>query len=132
MSQRINYAQAVATLDYAALNQKLEFLSQTNPPGSQNTALAMLEPLREKLLALHRNGWSSQQLAEELKTAGVPATVARVRECLRHWLNDDKTTPRPSKINPTKRAKKMPSAHPTSRNPSPTSEPSSNFRLRES
>ena len=132
MSQRINYAQAVATLDYAALNQKLETLSQTNPPGSQNTALAMLEPLREKLLALHRNGWSSQQLAVELKTAGVPATVARVRECLRHWLNDDKTMPQPRKINPAKRAKKMSSANPTRRNPSPTGEPPSNFKLRES
>ena len=132
MSQRINYAQAVATLDYAALNQKLETLSQTNPPGNQNTALAMLEPLREKLLALHRNGWSSQQLAVELKTAGVPATVARVRECLRHWLNDDKTTPRPRKINPAERAKKISSVNPTRRNPSPTGEPPSNFKLRES
>ena len=132
MSQRINYAQATATLDYAALNQKLERLSQTKPPGSQNNALAMLEPLREKLLALHRSGWSSQQLAGELKLAGVPATVARVRECLRHWLNDDKTTPRPRKINLPPRAKKIPSLNRTSRNPSPTGEPPSNFKLRES
>ena len=131
MSQRIDYAQATATLDYAALNQKLETLSQTDPPGGQNTALAMLEPLREKLLALHRNGWSSQQLAVELKTAGVPATVARVRECLRHWMNDDKTTSRPSKINPAKRAKRTSSANPTSRNPSPMGEPPANFKLRE-
>ena len=85
MSQRINYAQAVATLDYAALNQKLERLSQADPPGSQNTALAMLEPLREKLLALQRKGWSSQQLAAELKTAGVPVSAARVREALSRW-----------------------------------------------
>ena len=131
MSQRINYAEATATLDYAALNQKLERLSQTNPPGSQNNALTMLEPLREKLLALHRNGWSSQQLAVELKTAGVPATVARVRECLRHWLNGSKTTPRQRKINSAPRAKKMPSANPTSRNLPPAGEPPSNFRLRE-
>ena len=132
MSQRINYAQAVATLDYAALNQKLERLSQTNPPGSQNNALAMLEPLREKLQALHRSGWSSQQLAVELKTAGVPATVARVRECLRHWLNDDKITPQMRKINPAKRANKISSVNRTSRNPSPTGEPPANFKLRES
>ena len=92
----------------------------------------MLEPLREKLLALHRNGWSSQQLAIELKTAGVPATVARVRECLRHWTNDDKTMPRQNNKNPAKRAKKMSSANPTSRNPSPMGEPPANFRLRES
>ena len=122
MSQRINYAQAVATLDYAALNQKLERLSQADPPGSQNTALAMLEPLREKLLTLQRKGWSSQQLAAELKTAGVPVSAARVREALSRWTNTGKRrsnsrskstvgneTP-PSVTNQNGRSKNAPSA----------------------
>lgn len=45
----------------------------------------MLEPLREKLLALHGKGWSSNQLADELKAAGVPVSPARLRDCLSRW-----------------------------------------------
>jgi hypothetical protein len=85
MSKRIDYEQAAAKLDYAVLNKKLEQLTQAEPPKSRNTALAMLEPLREKLLALHNKGWSNQELADELKTAGVPVNAARLRECLNHW-----------------------------------------------
>jgi hypothetical protein len=85
MSKRIDYEQAAAKLDYPGLNKKLEQLTQAEPPKSRNTASAMLEPLREKLLALHSKGWSNQELADELKTAGVPVNAARLRECLNHW-----------------------------------------------
>jgi hypothetical protein len=116
MSQRINYAQAAAKLDYAALNHKLETLSQTAPPGSQNNALAMLEPLREKLLALHRNGWPRQQLVNELKAAGVPVSAARLREAFNHWTNGGKGA---TKQNGNNRGKRTP-AQPA---PSPTTNP---------
>lgn len=131
MSQRINYAETAAKLNYAALNQKLELLSQTEPPGSRNTALAMLEPLREKLLALHRNGWSSQQLAAELKAAGVPATVARLRECLNQWSRRGTRTTKPNAVRRNKIAAATPAANQVGRNKPSASEPSSNFRLRE-
>ena len=132
MSQRINYAETAAKLNYAALNQKLELLSQTEPPGSRNTALAMLEPLREKLLTLHRNGWSCQQLAAELKAAGVPATVARLRECLNHWSRGGTRNPKPRAVRRNKNGTATPAANQVGRNKSPTSEASTNFRLRES
>jgi hypothetical protein len=61
-------------------------LSQRKPPRSHKTAADVLEPLREKLLALHGKGWSSGQLAAELKTAGVPVSPARLRECLSRWI----------------------------------------------
>ena|SRR5437660_662752 len=86
MSTRIDYAQIAAKLDYTALDKKLEQLSQRKPPRSHKTAADVLEPLREKLLALHGKGWSSGQLAAELKTAGVPVSPARLRECLSRWI----------------------------------------------
>lgn len=85
MSTRMDYAQVAAKLDYAALNKKLEQLTQRAPPRKRKTAADVLEPLRERLLALYRNGWSSGQLADELKTAGVPVSPARLRECLSRW-----------------------------------------------
>jgi hypothetical protein len=91
MSKRIDYEQTAAKLDYAALNKKLEQLTQEEPPKNRNTALAMLEPLQEKLLALHRKGWSNQELADELKAAGVPVNAARLRECLNQWNGDNKS-----------------------------------------
>jgi hypothetical protein len=90
MSKRIDYGQIAAKLDYPTLDKKLEQLAQREPPKNRKTAADLLEPLRERILALHRKGWSSQQLAEELKAAGVPVNPARVRECLNRWTADDK------------------------------------------
>ena len=85
MSTRADYAQIATKLDYAALEKKLEQLTQRPPPRKRKTAADLLEPLREHLLTLHSKGWSSGQLAEELKTAGVPVSPARLRECLSRW-----------------------------------------------
>jgi rhodanese-related sulfurtransferase len=85
MSKRIDYGQIAAKLDYPTLDKKLEQLVQREPPKNRKTAVDLLEPLRERIIALHRKGWSSQQLAEELKAAGVPVNPARVRECLNRW-----------------------------------------------
>mgnify|MGYP001545117467 CR=1 FL=1 len=85
MSKRIDYGQIAAKLDYPTLDRKLEQLAQREPPKTRKTAADLLEPLRERMLALRRKGWSSQQLAEELKAAGVPVSPARVRECLNRW-----------------------------------------------
>jgi hypothetical protein len=90
MSKRIDYGQIAAKLDYPTLNKKLEQLAQREPPKNRKTAVDLLEPLRERILALHRKGWSSQQLAEELKAAGVPVNPPRVRECLNRWTADGK------------------------------------------
>ena len=90
MSKRIDYEQIAAKLDYAALEKKLAQLAEREPPKNRKTAADLLEPLREKLLALHRKDWSSQQLAAELKNAGVPVSAARVREALNRWTNTAK------------------------------------------
>lgn len=81
----MDYAQIATKLDYAALEKKLEQLTQRDAPRRRKTAADVLEPLRERLLALHRNGWGSRQLADELKAAGVPVSPARLRECLSRW-----------------------------------------------
>ena len=85
MSTPIDYTKLAATLDYAALEKKLTQLAERQPPKKRKNIADVLEPLRERLLDLHRRGWSSGQLADELKTAGVPVSAARLRECLSHW-----------------------------------------------
>jgi hypothetical protein len=87
MSKRIDYEQIATKTDYAELNQKLAKLAQQEPPKSRKTVADLLEPLRERLLALQRKGWTSLQLAEELKAAGMPVGVSRVRECINRWTN---------------------------------------------
>jgi hypothetical protein len=90
MSKRIDYGQIAAKLDYPTLDKKLEQLAQREPPKNRKTAVDLLEPLRERIIALHRKGWSSLQLAEELKAGGVPVNPARVRECLNRWTTGGK------------------------------------------
>ena len=85
MTTPMDYTKLAATLDYAALGKKLEQLTQRAPPKKRKTAADVLEPLRERLLALHAKGWTSGQLADELKAAGVPVNSARLRECLSRW-----------------------------------------------
>ena len=103
MSTRMDYAQIATKLDYAALEKKLEQLTQRAPPRKRKTAADVLEPLRERLLALHRKGWSSGQLADELKAAGVPVSPARLRECLARWAVGGDGAAIPRKRRRTKR-----------------------------
>ena len=85
MSNRVDYEQVAAKLDYAALEKKLAQLAEVEPPKKRKTVADVLEPLRERLLALQRKGWSSAQLCEELKRVPIPISPARMRECLRRW-----------------------------------------------
>ncbi|MGA2222694.1 MAG: hypothetical protein ABSH21_13130 [Verrucomicrobiia bacterium] len=104
MSTRADYAQIATKLDYAALEKKMEQLSQRAPPRKRKTAADLLEPLREQLLTLHRKGWSSGQLAEELKAAGVPVSPARLRECLSRWMTGGNGAAKPRNRRRSKRA----------------------------
>jgi hypothetical protein len=104
MSTRADYAQIATKLDYPALEKKLELLSQRVPPRKRKTAADVLEPLRERLLALHRKGWSSGQLADELKAAGVPVSPARLRECLSRWMAGGNGAAKPRTRRRSKRA----------------------------
>ena len=110
MNKRIDYGQIAAKLDYATLDKKLEQLAQREPPKSRKTAVDLLEPLSGGIIALHRKGWNSQQLAEELKAAGVPVSPARLRECLNKWTTSGKGA---ANRRGTKREKR-PTTHPTS------------------
>ena len=85
MSNRVDYEQLAAKLDYVALEKKLAQLAERQPPKRRKTVADVLEPVRERLLALHRKGWSSAQLCAELKAVPIPVSPARMRECLRRW-----------------------------------------------
>ena len=98
MSTSIDYTKLAASLDYAALEKKLTQLAERQPSKKHKNAVDVLEPLRERLLALQQKGWSSGQLAEELKAAGIPVSPARLRECLNRWVNGGgKTVRRPAR-----------------------------------
>ena len=103
MSTRIDYEQIAAKLDYPALERKLAQLADREPPKNRKTASDILEPLRERLLALRRKGWSSQQLAAELKAAGMPVSPASLRECLSRWTAGGNGTTKRRRTNRGKR-----------------------------
>ena len=85
MNTSTDYAKLAASLDYAALEKKLAQLSERQPPKRRKHIADVLEPLRERLLALSHNGWSSHDIAGELTAAGIPVSPARLRECLSRW-----------------------------------------------
>jgi hypothetical protein len=116
MSKRIDYEQIAAKLDYPTLDKKLEQLAQREPPKNRKTAVDLLEPLRERLLALQRKGWSSKQLVDELKAAGVPVSPARLRECLNHWTKGGKVAAKKRGVKRDKRAA-APTAPPAAASP---------------
>ena len=89
MKTSTDYTKLAASLDYAALDKKLTQLTERQPPKKRKNAADVLEPLRERLLALQQKGWSSGQLAEELRAAGIPVSPARLRECLNRWTSGD-------------------------------------------
>jgi hypothetical protein len=82
MSTRTNYGEVADKIDYTKLDKKLEQLREQEPPKKRKSAGAVLAPVREKLLELHGKGWTYAQLAEELKSAGVPVAVGTLREYL--------------------------------------------------
>ncbi|MGO9243577.1 MAG: hypothetical protein ACLPT4_02605 [Verrucomicrobiia bacterium] len=86
MRTATDYAKLAATLDYAALEKKLEQLTMRDPPRKRKTVAHVLEPLRERLLDLRGRGWKARELADELKIAGVMVSPARLRECLNYWV----------------------------------------------
>jgi len=85
MRTATDYTKLAATLDYAALEKKLEQLTVRDPPRKRKTVADVLEPLRERLLDLQGRGWKARELADELKIAGVTVSPARLRECLNYW-----------------------------------------------
>jgi hypothetical protein len=89
MNTSTDYTKLAASLEYAALDKKLTQLAERQPPKKRKTVADVLEPLRERLLALQQKGWSSGQLADELKAAGIPVSPARLRECLNRWARGD-------------------------------------------
>ena len=82
MNTRRDYTEIVAKVNYASLGNHLEQLGAKEPPKKRKRAADALAPVREKLLELHAKGWTYEQLAEELKTGGLPMAVGTLRDYL--------------------------------------------------
>jgi|ERR1051326_3131971 hypothetical protein len=85
MSKRINYHKISQALDYMVIQRKLDKMAVDGPPKRCRTVFEVLDPLREKLLALNRKGWTSNQLAAEMAKMGIPVSPSRIRDCFRRW-----------------------------------------------
>jgi len=94
MRERTNYGAVADQIDYARLDKKLEQLQDQKPPRKQKSAGDVLAPLRDKLLGLHSKGWTYAQLAEELKSAGLPVKVGTLREYLSRGERGANSTPK--------------------------------------
>jgi len=81
-SPRPDYSRIAAELNSAALDKKLEELTQRTPPRERKRLADVLSPYTDKLLKLHGLGWTYRQLAEELKASGLPVSVGSLREHL--------------------------------------------------
>jgi hypothetical protein len=125
MNTSTDYTKLAASLDYAALEKKLAQLSERQPPKRRKHIADVLEPLRERLLSLSHNGWSSHDIAGELTAAGIPVSPARLRECLNRWAEGgDRTGTRRRRHRPVTVLSPPPSVSPASQS-SPPKKPSS-------
>jgi len=82
MPERIDYDQVATSVNYPALEKKLEELRKKEPPKRRKQATDVLAPVTDALLDLHAKGWSYQQLTAELKTSGLLVTVSALRRHL--------------------------------------------------
>lgn len=76
---RPDYSRIAAELNSAALNKKLEKMTQRVPTRKRPRLAEVLGPYTEKLLKLHGLGWTYRQLAEELRANGLPVIIGSLR-----------------------------------------------------
>lgn len=79
MNPRTDYHQLAEKVDYTKVERKLEQLREQDPPKKRKSAADLLDPVREKLLALHAQGWTYAQLAEALAESGLAVRAATLR-----------------------------------------------------
>ena len=82
MAERIDYDKIAPSVNYPAVQKKLDELRKNEPPKRRKKAADVLEPVTDTLLDMHTKGWSYQQLVAELKTSGLLVTVSALRRHL--------------------------------------------------
>ena len=82
MAERIDYDKVATSVNYPALEKKLDELRKKEPPQRRKKAADVLAPVTDTLLDMHTKGWSYQQLVAELKTSGLLVTVSALRRHL--------------------------------------------------
>ena len=96
MTERINYDKVAEKVNYPALEKKLDELRKKAPPPRRKKAADVLAPVTPKLLAMHADGWTYQQLAQELKSSGLTVTASALRAHLSEAKKGRKTKARPT------------------------------------
>jgi hypothetical protein len=79
MTERINYTKIAESVNYPALDKKLEELRVKGPPKRRTKVADALAPVTDRLLVMHGEGWSYQQLAHELKASGLAVSLSALR-----------------------------------------------------
>ena len=79
MTERIDYTKVAASVNYPALEKKLDDLKGKTPPKRRKKVADVLDPVTPHLLELHAQGWSYQQLAHELKASGLAVSLSALR-----------------------------------------------------
>ena len=97
MTARLDYDKIAAQVNYPALDKKLDELRKKSPPPRRKKAADVLAPVTPKLLAMHAEGWTYQQLAEELKSSGLTVTASALRAHLSQARKPAKTKARRAK-----------------------------------
>jgi len=91
MAERIDYDKVTTSVNYPALEKKLDDLRKKEPPKRRKKAADALNPVTDTLLDMHTKGWSYQQLVAELKTSGLLVTVSALRRHLTQAAKRRKT-----------------------------------------
>ena len=97
MTERIDYAKVAEKVNYPALAKKLDELRKKAPPSRRKKAADVLAPVTAKLLSMHAEGWTYQQLAQELKSSGLTVTASALRAHLSLARKPTKTKARRAK-----------------------------------
>lgn len=111
MVRTINVEEIKRRIDYKSLAQEIVTLSQTGGLKRLTPVAALLNPVKDALVAARQNNASIQSLAMFLKQKGVPISEASLRRYLREQMNGAKRhrapgvrAPTTNKADPQKRS----------------------------
>lgn len=91
MRTTINVEETKEKIDYQALVEEIVTLSQTGGLQRQNPVAALLDPVKDAILAARQNKASIRALVRFFRQKGIPVSEASLRRYLREQTNEEKS-----------------------------------------